>query len=98
MLGTAAILLTTVVAALLVTWPAVGRRAGGWFVLASAGAGAYDVWSGLPPVVLVAPALVMVFWLIDRGIPGNRARPLWLQTFGFGTVVLAAAELVTRLR
>lgn len=35
-----------------------------------------------------------VFWLVDRGIPGNRRRPAWFKVFGFGLLLLAVACLI----
>lgn len=46
------------------------------------------------PVVILAVALI-VFWLFDRGVPGNRRRPLWLT--GLGIAVVAVAVLSTIL-
>jgi uncharacterized membrane protein len=36
-------------------------------------------------------ALIAVFWLFDRGVPGNRSRPLWLKVLA---VVVALAAIV----
>lgn len=46
------------------------------------------------PVVGFA-VLLTVFWLFDRGVPGNRARPLWLKLLA--VVVVAAAVACTYL-
>ncbi|MFM8896389.1 MAG: hypothetical protein ACKOE2_13745 [Actinomycetales bacterium] len=47
--------------------------------------------------VLVCGALalaVTAFWLVDRGIPGNRRRPLWFTIFAVAMVLLAVVSLV----
>jgi len=47
--------------------------------------------------VLVCGALalaVTAFWLVDRGIPGNRRRPLWFKVFAVAMVLLAVVSLV----
>ena len=42
------------------------------------------------PIAAVAFLLLLVvFWLIARGVPLNRNRPLWLKVFG-ATLILAA--------
>lgn len=38
-------------------------------------------------------ALVTVFWLFDRGVPGNRGRPLWLKALA-AVVALAAIVVI----
>lgn len=38
-------------------------------------------------------ALVTVFWLFDRGVPGNRGRPLWLKMLA-AVVALAAIVVI----
>jgi len=43
----------------------------------------------MPIVALVLFVLVTVFWLVDRGIPMNRHRPLWLTLLGLAVVVAA---------
>ena len=47
----------------------------------------------LPLVALGFLALVGTFWLFDRGVPGNRSRPLWLKFFG-AVVVLASVGVI----
>jgi len=42
-----------------------------------------------PIFVLVLTACVTVLWLVDRGIPTNRARPVWLRVWAVVTVVAA---------
>lgn len=48
-----------------------------------------DYGSLLPPLAIGFLLLVLVFWLFDRGVPGNRGRPLWLK--GLAVVVSVAA-------
>jgi hypothetical protein len=33
--------------------------------------------------------LILAFWLVDRGIPLNRPRPLWLKLLGAALIVVA---------
>lgn len=47
----------------------------------------------LPWIVLPFAALVVTLWLADRGIPGNRKRPLWVQIVA--VLVIAASILAT---
>ena len=41
------------------------------------------LWVGLFGLAVIG------FWFVDRGIPSNRARPLWLRFAGVGVVALA---------
>ena len=43
-----------------------------------------------PAILAVFTAVLVVFWLFDRGVPGNRARPIWLK---FMAVLLVLASL-----
>lgn len=45
----------------------------------------------MPQVAIALGVLTLVFWLFDRGIPGNRRRPWWLIVLG---VVLVVVSLV----
>lgn len=45
----------------------------------------------LPIFVGVLAALLLVFWLFDRGVPGNRRRPTWLRILAVAVVVAAIA-------
>ncbi len=47
----------------------------------------------LPAVAFVFFAVVTIFWLLDRGIPGNRRRPLGLRIFA-GVVVLVSVGTI----
>lgn len=35
--------------------------------------------------------LLLVFWLVDRGIPANRSRPVWLVVLAVVVVIVALA-------
>lgn len=49
------------------------------------------------PVAALAVALT-VFWLFDRGVPGNRSRPLWLTGLGLVVLILAVVATVVVVR
>lgn len=49
----------------------------------------------VPFPVIAFAVLLTVFWLFDRGVPGNRSRPLWLRLFGI--IVVVAAGISTFL-
>ena len=52
----------------------------------------------LPWFALALFALVLVFWLFDRGVPANRSRPGWLVAVAVLLVVVAAAALAWTVR
>lgn len=43
----------------------------------------------MPVAAAVLGALTLVFWLVDRGIPGNRRRPWWLIIMAVVLVLIA---------
>ena len=43
----------------------------------------------MPVIAGALFVLVLVFWLVDRGIPLNRPRPLWLKLLGVALIVVA---------
>jgi TctA family transporter len=43
----------------------------------------------LPIFAGVFAALLLIFWLFDRGVPGNRRRPAWLRFLAVALVVAA---------
>ena len=48
----------------------------------------------LPFIALALFVTLLVFWLFDRGIPGNRPRPVWMRLFAVllvGVAILAIA-------
>jgi hypothetical protein len=47
----------------------------------------------LPAGAIVFFAVVTIFWLLDRGIPGNRRRPIGLRIFA-GVVVLVSVGTI----
>jgi protein-S-isoprenylcysteine O-methyltransferase Ste14 len=46
-----------------------------------------DLAAFMPYVAAGLFTLVLVFWLVDRGIPMNKSRPPWLVAFGILLVV-----------
>ncbi len=52
-----------------------------------------ELGESLPPFALALAVALLVFWLFDRGIPGNRGRPWWLK--GLAVVVILVAVLTT---
>ena len=48
----------------------------------------------LPIVACVFFAVVTIFWLLDRGIPGNRRRPLSLRIFAGVVVFVSVGTIV----
>jgi hypothetical protein len=54
---------------------------------------------GSMPIVASGLALaVTAFWLVDRGIPGNRRRPAWFRAYALGLLLLALASAVLAIR
>ncbi len=43
----------------------------------------------LPIFIGVFALLLVIFWLFDRGVPGNRRRPIWLRVLAVAVVVAA---------
>lgn len=52
-----------------------------------------ELGSVLPAIVGVFVAILVVFWLFDRGVPGNRARPTWLKVMAALVAMAAIAAL-----
>lgn len=52
----------------------------------------------LPIFMGVFAALLVVFWLFDRGIPGNRRRPTWLRILAVAVVVASILALWWTIR
>lgn len=46
-----------------------------------------------PIFAVVLAVAVTVLWLVDRGIPGNRRRPLWVRAWAVATVVAAVLSV-----
>lgn len=43
----------------------------------------------MPQIALAFFVVLLVFWLFDRGIPGNRHRPVWLRFLAVLLIMLA---------
>jgi hypothetical protein len=43
-------------------------------------------------------ALILVYWLVDRGIPLNRPRPLWLTLLGVALIIVALFAIFWTVR
>lgn len=52
----------------------------------------------LPAIVGVFTAILIVFWLFDRGVPGNRARPAWLKIMAILLLVASVIALWWTIR
>ena len=52
-----------------------------------------ELGSLMPLIAIGLFILITAFWLFDRGIPMNRARPIWLSILG-GVLVLASVFAV----
>jgi uncharacterized membrane protein len=52
----------------------------------------------MPAIVGVFTAIVIVFWLFDRGVPGNRARPMWLKVMAALLFVAAVVAIWWTIR
>lgn len=48
----------------------------------------------MPQAAIALGVLTLVFWLFDRGIPGNRRRPWWLIVLAVVLVVVAVITLL----
>lgn len=48
----------------------------------------------LPPFVLLFAVVMTVFWLFDRGVPGNRPRPWWLRLLAGALLVVSVIAIV----
>lgn len=52
----------------------------------------------LPPTAFAFAVVMTVFWLFDRGVPGNRTRPWWLRLLSMALVVVAVIAIVLAVR
>lgn len=70
----------------------IARVSGGTLATSVPVTAEHSEWGHRMPLAAAALAvLTIVFWLFDRGIPGNRRRPWWLIVLG---VVLVVVSLV----
>lgn len=52
-------------------------------------------WGGRAPWwIAIFGIAVVAFWLVDRGIPANRPRPVWVHVFAGVMVVLGAIAVM----
>lgn len=47
----------------------------------------------VPPFAVLFAVVMSAFWLFDRGVPGNRARPWWLRALAVALIVVAAVAI-----
>lgn len=52
----------------------------------------------LPLIAFALFVIVLVFWLFDRGVPANRARPAWLIALAVVMVAAAAVAMFWTIR
>lgn len=52
----------------------------------------------VPVLALVLALGLLGFWLVDRGIPGNRSRPWWLRIAAVVLIVVAVLATVWAVR
>lgn len=52
----------------------------------------------LPLIALALFVVLLVFWLFDRGVPENRARPAWLIGLAVLMVIIAAVAVFWTVR
>jgi uncharacterized membrane protein len=51
-----------------------------------------------PAILAVFTAVLVVFWLFDRGVPGNRARPIWLKVMAALLILVSLFALWWNIR
>jgi len=66
--------------------------------LAALSAWATAVTTGMAIIATGLALAVTAFWLVDRGIPGNRRRPAWFKAYAICLLLLALTGLVLALR
>ena len=52
----------------------------------------------VPLLALLLALGIAAFWLVDRGIPGNRSRPWWLRLAAVALIVIAVLATVWAVR
>ena len=89
-----AVVVASALTILVVGWRPVARRLGAatvavaWLALVVEFLGVGS-WRS---IALAQAVGISAFWLVDRGIPGNRPRPGWLWVLGGVVVILAIAS------
>jgi uncharacterized membrane protein len=82
----------------LVVLVAVGAAVASWFARATgqqldeifeAGQKHMDLGAQMPFIATLFAAVTLIFWLFDRRIPSDGARPLWLMVFAAVVIVIA---------
>ena len=56
-----------------------------------------ELGAKMPLIALAFFAVLLAFWLVDRGIPGNRFRPIWVRLLAallIGLAVLATIWVI----
>ena len=66
-----------------------------WLSVLSAWGTQVARWTSIVATGLAVAATA--FWLVDRGIPGNRRRPKWFKAYAVGLLLLAIATTVLAL-
>lgn len=56
-----------------------------------------DYGDALPIHATIFLALVLAFWLLARGVPGNRPRPWWVLVLGVAVIVAAIGLVVSTI-
>ncbi|GDX31694.1 hypothetical protein LBMAG15_06280 [Actinomycetes bacterium] len=57
-----------------------------------------ELGSSMPLIALAFFAVLLVFWLFDRGIPGNRHRPIWVRLLAVLLIALAVFATIWVIR
>jgi uncharacterized membrane protein len=82
--------LVTIIAAIAAGSAVVAKEAGERLATrVSAPPAHVDQGSVLPAIAIGLFLLIGIFWLVDRGIPMNRPRPLWLTLIGVLLVIVS---------
>jgi hypothetical protein len=57
-----------------------------------------DLGHQMPIIAGVLFVIVLAFWLVDRGIPANKSRPVWLTILGVVMIVVSLFALFWTIR
>lgn len=85
---------TIAVALLMASSNALAKRLGPWSIAIAA----LTTWASMSVLVAVLGGVLLVLWLYDRGIPGNRRRSRWMWALAGLTALLAIATGLTEFR